>query len=106
MPNERGKVSDFDFQDNRGWVGVSLDHQTFEKVFNTLQESTDHQDLAEIEVGDVWQLLIYDSSRRPEVRPSSSWNDRLALLGCGIVAFVILSVFIAGVKEILDMVNS
>jgi hypothetical protein len=66
MPDDHGKVIEIEFHDYRGWLFVNLDRATFEKVFSALQESTDSTDLAEIDVSEVWQLLVYDSTRNPK----------------------------------------
>ena len=38
--------------------------------------------------------------RVQSVRPSARWRDRLGLLGCGVVGFVVLFVLAVGVQTI------
>lgn len=41
----------------------------------------------------------------PPPRPATPWRDRLVLLGCGLLGFVILSVLAVGVGTIADWVR-
>lgn len=43
--------------------------------------------------------------RVPPPRPSAQWRDRLGLLGCGVVGFVLLFVFVIGVGTIAGWVR-
>ena len=38
-------------------------------------------------------------------RPLAQWQDRLALLGCGVVGFVLLFVFVIGIGTIAGWVR-
>jgi len=105
MPNGPSKLTEFEFEDFRGWLFVSLERETFERILKLVQELADSEELSEVEVSEVWQLFICDSSRCPKPVPSSWWRDRMLLVGCAIVAFILLFVLMMGILAISGLVR-
>jgi hypothetical protein len=76
-----------------GLVDVNCDHAQFTKIHRLIWE-----ELGEVPTDDVRHIYVNDKSRQ---RPPPSWGrDRIALIGFGIVAFIILFVFVAGFAQI------
>ncbi len=104
MPDDPSTLTAFEFHDFRGWLFVSLEQETFERIFKIVQELADSEELSEIKVSEVWHLFICDSSRRPKPVPASWGRDRMLLVGCGIVASILLFVLIMGILAISGLV--
>lgn len=103
MPDQRNRPTSFEFREDRGWLFVSLERPIFEQVVRALQENADISELAEIEVGEVSEILVYDSSRHCPKVQSSWWRDRLTLIGCGLVASIIGFVLLMGILAIVGL---
>jgi hypothetical protein len=104
MLAERDNLTEFEFHDYRGWLFVSLERAAFEKVFKALQQNAEGGEISEIDISEVWQILVYDSSRNPKSSPRSRWKDRLLLFGYGLVAFLVAFVLVMGILAIIGLV--
>jgi len=94
-----------EFLDYQGLLVVGLNRSTFERVFKALQDESSLQEIAEIDSNEVHEIQITDLSEVKSVRSAAGWSkDRVALYGCGILAFVIIFVFIIGIIAILGII--
>ena len=101
---ESHKAIDFEFRDDRGWLFVSRERSAFEQVLKEVQQQSKVSDISEIDAREVRELLIYDSSHHPKRdQASARWKDRLMLIGCGIVAFIVAFVFLMGIWAIFGL---
>jgi hypothetical protein len=103
MAEQRRDGAEFEFHDDRARLFVWLDGPAFERVFRAVQESARIQDVTEIDVSEVWELWVADSSRRPKPVTSSWWKDRVILFGCGFAAFIILFLMVFGILAIVGL---
>jgi hypothetical protein len=104
MP-EKDNNSIVAFTDNYGRLIVKLERPVFESVIKHVQDESSLQELTEIDSREVRELVVIDASQFSQSnRYSSGWKDRLALLGCGVIGFAVLFVFVIGIFAISGFV--
>ena len=106
MADDSDNSNKFEFHDHSGWLFVSLERPRFERVFKAVQENAGISDITELHPAEVSEILIRDESRQQATSPQSIWwKDRLFLIGCGILTFVIVFVLVMGVLAIWGIVS-
>ncbi len=76
---------------------ISCGDETFARLRNAVIKEACLAEETSGPFADLWQITI--AKRQPHVQPSRL-RDRIGLLGCAIVGFAILFVFVAGVAAI------
>jgi hypothetical protein len=81
-----------------GTMLVSCDSGKFASIRQVICDEVGHSE----SVDEVTEICVTDTSRwkRPEVRGR---YDRLALVGCAVVSFLLIFVFIAGITKVIEM---
>lgn len=93
------------FLDYEGQLHVGLNRETFEHIFQELRRASESSEIAEIDIDEVHEIAISDLSRFKHNRNANNgWKDKIALWGCGIVAFLVLLFFILGIIAVLGII--
>ena len=81
-----------------GTMLVSCDSSEFASIRQVICDEVGHSE----SVDEVTETCVRDTSlwKRPEVHAR---YDRLALVGCAVVSFLLIFVFIAGITKVIEM---
>ncbi len=95
MKPDKAIVAEF----GRGMLHLSCDDAAFAQLRKLIIGQTKLRDDSEFDETSVEQVLIGRRHVLPEEQ--RGLRDRIALVGCGLVGFVLLSIFFAGVATIV-----
>ena len=89
------------FDPNRGHLVLGCEADAFERFRDfAAQEAVLHS--LNIQVGRVTTIVVFDASQRSAKSINVGWGDRIALAGCALASFVLLSLLAAGVSQVVD----
>lgn len=80
---------------------LSCGSQAFARVRNAVIAASDVGELAIEGVPDDVVTIVIEQPHEPPIKSHTRLRDRMALLGCGLVAFGIMSVLAIGVATIV-----
>jgi len=88
----------------RGELTIQCGEQMFARVRGAVVEATNLKDSVADFAPETVQVMVIGTFGKPRVA-SGRFRDRLALLGCGVVAFAVLFVLVIGVGTIAGWVR-
>jgi hypothetical protein len=93
------------FDERRRQLQLECGHTAFIRILESIRTEASLDEIVKLPPNSVKWIGITDASQFVEHRRNNRWRDRLALLGCGAVAFTILFVFIMGILAIAGLVR-
>jgi hypothetical protein len=101
MSNDDDAVEVGPFNRQVGLIHVACGHNAFLRIVQTILSDATTNQLQNVRLDDIRGLIIEEKASLPARLSSSWWRDRVFLLGCGIVAFIIGCIFIIGLMTLL-----
>jgi hypothetical protein len=91
--------------DNNHHLELECGSAAFRRIWKVIQEEAELDDFAELPIDSLKWIGITNRGILPQ-QPSQSWlRDHIALLGCGVVSAIVLTVFMVGILTIAGLIQ-